>query len=305
MNTPDINHAVTTYLNHLSVERGLATNTVDAYRRDLAVYAAHLSARGVDHMADIRPDDVASFPESMVGKAASSVARAMASVRGFHQFYAQETGTTNPAQHVHPPKIPQRLPHVLTIEQTTALIEAASDGSALTSLRDRALLEFLYATGARISEAVRLTADDIDPHDQLVRLFGKGSKERIVPLGRYALDALNAYCVRGRPALAARGSGTSAIFLNTRGKQLSRQSAWLIVQQAARRAGLQEHVTPHTLRHSFATHLLEGGADIRVVQELLGHSSVTTTQIYTHVSAQTLREVYTASHPRALHSQVG
>jgi integrase/recombinase XerD len=200
---------------------------------------------------------------------------------------------------VSPPRPPARLPKAISIEDVERLLSAASLGDTPASLRDRALLEVLYGAGARISEAVGLDVDDIDAQEGVVRLFGKGGKERLVPLGSYAAEAVSAYLVRGRPALASKGKGTAAIFLNQRGGRLSRQSAWSTLRAAAERAGLSGHLSPHTLRHSFATHLLDGGADVRVVQELLGHASVTTTQIYTMVTVQRLREVYAQSHPRA------
>jgi len=232
---------------------------------------------------------------------ASSAARTVVAVRGFHRFLLLEgTVTTDPAHDVRPPAAPQRLPKAISVAEVEQLLEAASFGGTPGALRDRALLELLYGSGARIGEAVGLDVDDLDLGSGLLRLRGKGSKERIVPVGRYAVDAVGAYLVRVRPDLAARGRGTAAVFLNTRGGRLSRQSAWTVLQAAGGRAGLAAHVSPHTLRHSFATHLLEGGADVRVVQELLGHASVTTTQIYTRVTADTLREVYAAAHPRAL-----
>jgi integrase/recombinase XerD len=205
----------------------------------------------------------------------------------------------DPAGAVSPPRPPSRLPKAISIEDVERLLEAASVGDTPASLRDRALLEVLYGSGARISEAVGLDVDDIDAEEGVVRLFGKGSKERIVPLGSYAAQAVAAYLVRGRPAFAAKGKGTPAVFLNQRGGRLSRQSAWAALRTASHRANLPGHLSPHTLRHSFATHLLDGGADVRVVQELLGHASVTTTQIYTLVTVQRLREVYAQSHPRA------
>jgi integrase/recombinase XerD len=236
---------------------------------------------------------------------ASSAARTVVAVRGFHRFLLLEgLAPTDPAQEVRPPTSPKRLPKAIPLADVESLLEAASFGGTPSAVRDRALLEFLYGCGARISEAVGLDVDDLlledDADGGLVRLRGKGSKERLVPVGRYAVDALQAYLVRIRPDLATRGRGTPAVFLNTRGGRLSRQSAWTVLQAAAERAGLAAHVSPHTLRHSFATHLLEGGADVRVVQELLGHASVATTQIYTRVTADTLREVYAAAHPRAL-----
>jgi len=246
---------------------------------------------------------------------ASSAARTVVAVRGFHRFLQLEgTAGTDPAREVRPPTAPQRLPKAIPVHDVEQLLEAASFAGTPGSVRDRALLELLYGSGARISEAVGLDVDDLDLLDDappdavgggLLRLRGKGSKERVVPIGSYAVAALRSYLVRVRPELVRRGRGTPAVFLNTRGSRLSRQSAWTVLQAAADRAGLAAHVSPHTLRHSFATHLLEGGADVRVVQELLGHASVTTTQIYTKVTADTLREVYAASHPRALASGTG
>jgi len=232
---------------------------------------------------------------------ASSAARAVVAVRGFHRFLLLEgTATTDPAHEVRPPTAPRRLPKAIAVSEVERLLDGAADDGTPAGLRDRALLEVLYGSGARISEAVGLDVDDLDLEAGLLRLHGKGSRERIVPVGSYATGAARAYLVRARPDLARRGRGTPAVFLNTRGGRLSRQSAWAVLQATAERAGLAAHVSPHTLRHSFATHLLEGGADVRVVQELLGHASVTTTQIYTRVTADTLREVYAATHPRAL-----
>lgn len=245
--------------------------------------------------------------------ATSSAARTLVAVRGFHRFLAAEGLTHHdPAQAVAPPAPQARLPKAISLQAVERLLEGAhrpgETSDTPVSLRDRALLEVLYGTGARISEAVGLDLDDLDldgsdrdgqgERDAVVRLFGKGSKQRVVPLGSYAVRALQDYLVRGRPALAQKGTGTPAVFLNQRGRRLSRQSAWAAIQTAADRAGL-DHVSPHTLRHSFATHLLDGGADVRVVQELLGHASVTTTQIYTLVTVQQLREVYAQAHPRA------
>lgn len=296
-------------------------NTLAAYRRDLDRYAAYLASRGVAAPGDVQPQHVSDFVAALRTGAdgrpvltASSAARTVVAVRGWHRFMAREGVTpTDPAGDVRPPSAPKRLPKAISVDEVTRLLEAASVGDTPASLRDRALLEVLYATGARISEAVGLDLDDLpfsrmDPArlDQdgssdgvAVRLFGKGSKERVVPLGSYAVQALQAWLVRGRPAMAMAGRGTPAVFLNTRGSRLSRQSAWSVLRAAAGRAGVDGHVSPHTLRHSFATHLLEGGADVRVVQELLGHASVTTTQVYTLVTIDALREVYAAAHPRA------
>lgn len=289
------------FLAHLAVERSLSHNTVSSYRRDLAKYFSHLQARGIALIGDVGPEDVASFAECLEGMARASVARSMTAVRSFHAFVFEEGSTgANPAADVRPPKIPSRLPKAMDIDDVAALIAAGGAGEGPAPLRDRALLEVLYGTGARISEAVGLSVDDVDLAGASARLFGKGRKERVVPLGGYAVEAIDAYLVRARPSLASSGLGTPSLFLNTRGRPLSRQSAWAIIQNAAERAKLSVHVSPHTLRHSFATHLLQGGADIRVVQELLGHSSLSTTQIYTMVSRDTVREVYALAHPRAL-----
>lgn len=300
------------WLDHLRVERGAADNTLTSYRRDLARYGQFLDDHGISDPAAVRESDVTEFLASLREGAleraplsASSAARTLVAVRGFHRFLALEGVTdTDPAQGVAPPKVPKRLPKAISIKDVENLLSAASLGDGPAALRDRAMLEVLYGAGARISEAVGLDLDDIDRSDidrgqGSVRLFGKGSKERVVPLGSYALEAVTAYTVRARPSMALRGKGTPALFLNLRGRRLSRQGAWAAIHAAAERAGLGDTVSPHTLRHSFATHMLDGGADVRVVQELLGHASVTTTQIYTMVTVQHLREVYAEAHPRA------
>jgi integrase/recombinase XerD len=221
-------------------------------------------------------------------------------VRGLHRFALREgISEGDPAAAVRPPTPPRRLPRALPLDDVLALVEAAGFDGTPKALRDRALLEFLYGTGARISEAVGLDVDDLDPERAAVVLHGKGGKDRVVPVGSFAAQAVDAYLVRGRPVFAAAGRGAPALFLNSRGGRLSRQSAWTILQLTAERAGLPSAIGPHTLRHSFATHLLDGGADVRVVQELLGHASVTTTQVYTLVTVDRLREVYATSHPRA------
>ncbi len=300
--------AVQAYLEHLGVERGLSVNTLAAYRRDLARYLAHLESLGVSEAGQVREEHVSSFlaairsgSDSGAALTASSAARTLAAVRGLHRFLLLEGQTArDPAADVRAPTTPKRLPKAIGVADVERLLEAASLGGTPSAVRDRAVVELLYGSGARISEAVGLDVDELDLDESLVRLRGKGSKERVVPLGSYATAALEAYLVRVRPALARRGRGTPAVFLNLRGGRLSRQSVWAVLATAAERAGLSAKVSPHTLRHSFATHLLEGGADVRVVQELLGHASVTTTQIYTLVTADTLREVYVAAHPRAL-----
>ncbi|MGZ4603117.1 MAG: site-specific tyrosine recombinase XerD [Kineosporiaceae bacterium] len=307
--------AVRGYLAHLQVERGLAANTLAAYRRDLERYVAYLAGLGVRSPEEVREEHVTAFVAAIrtgddggTALVATSAARAVVAVRGFHRFlHLEGAAPSDPAGEVRPPSTPQRLPKALSVAEVERLLEAAGPDDGGTALRDRALLELLYGSGARISEAVGLDLDDVDGEAALLRLHGKGGKDRIVPLGSYAARALDAYLVRVRPGLAVRagtvrGAGP-AVFLNTRGGRLSRQSAWAVLQAAARRAGLGgpggHGVSPHTLRHSFATHLLEGGADVRVVQELLGHASVTTTQIYTRVTADHLREVYATAHPRA------
>ena len=302
--TSPLEAAVGDYLNHVRAERGLSANTVAAYRRDLASYVDFLAARGIDDAADVTAVEVSEFVRQLTaGRATSSVARHVASVRTFHQFALDEAlTTTNPAADVSPPRLGQRLPKALTIDQVTRMLEAP-DRTTPDGLRDAALLELLYGTGARVSEVCGLDVDDVtvaltDP-DAGLRLLGKGNKERMVPLGSYARSAVDAYLVRARTGLARAGSGSPALLLNQRGGRLSRQSAWAAIKRAAAAAGITEEVSPHSLRHSFATHLLDGGADLRVVQELLGHSSVATTQIYTLVTIEHLREVHAAAHPRA------
>ena len=299
--------AVRTWLTQLDVERGVSKNTLSAYSRDSRRYLDHLSAQGVTEPGQVTEAHVAGFlaalrtgDEDHPPLAASSAARSLVAIRGLHKFLALEGETANdPAGDVAPPTPPSRLPKAIGIDEVTRLLDASGVGDGALPLRDRALLEVLYGTGARISEAVGLDVDDLDLDSGAARLLGKGSKERVVPLGGYACEAVQAWLVRGRPELSAKGKAGPALFLNQRGARLSRQSAWAIITGAAERADLAGHVSPHTLRHSFATHLLEGGADVRVVQELLGHASVTTTQIYTMVTVQQLREVYAQSHPRA------
>jgi len=295
------------YLAHLRVERGVSGNTHAAYRRDLRRYCTWLAGRGITDLADVPEGLVRDFLAAVRSGddggrplAASSAGRALSAVRGLHRFAAAEGRVpTDVAAGVHPPVTRRTLPDTLTIEQVDALIRAAGATDGPVGLRDTALLEVLYGTGARISEAVTLARDDVDLDALTVRLFGKGSRTRVLPLGSAAATALEAWLVRGRPVLAARGRGTPVIFLNTLGRPLSRQSAWAVVQECARRSALPVHVSPHTLRHSFATHLLQGGADVRVVQELLGHASVSTTQIYTHVTIDAMRETWAMAHPRA------
>ena len=296
------------WLDHLRVERGSSGNTLSAYRRDLDRYQQFLDGRGIGDPAAVGEADVTEFLASLregttPGRppvSASSAARTLIAVRGFHKFLAVEGETPrDPAGAVPPPQAPKRLPKAISVNAVERLLSAAGTGGTPAALRDRAIVEVLYGAGARISEAVSLDVDDIDLEQGSVRLLGKGSKERIVPLGSFAREAVTAYRVRARPSMAVRGKGSAALFLNQRGGRLSRQSAWKAIHAAAERAGLGDKIGPHTLRHSFATHLLDGGADVRVVQELLGHASVTTTQIYTMVTVQRLREVFAEAHPRA------
>lgn len=314
--SPALRRAVRGYLDHLTVERALSANTIGSYRRDLERYLAVLAAAGIDDLAAVGPDEVSDYvaglrrgDDARPPLAAASAARAASAVRGLHRFALAE-GLVNQdaSRDVRPPTPPRRLPRALDVAEVLRLLEAANEptaggSQALLTLRDRALLEFLYGTGARISEAVGAAVDDLDPQSGTVLLRGKGGQCRLVPVGGYAVEALRAYLTRARPALVATGRGTPAIFVNARGNQLSRQGAWGILRHTAARAGLPVEgpraVSPHTLRHSYATHLLDGGADVRVVQELLGHASVTTTQVYTLVTVERLREVYASSHPRA------
>ncbi|TFB51096.1 site-specific tyrosine recombinase XerD [Cryobacterium tagatosivorans] len=295
--------AVDLFLRHVSIERGLAANTVAAYRRDLAVYTAWLAERELTELRDVTSGHVSEFVRYLGQReesplTASSIARMLSTVRSLHRFLLEESVVEIDVAHdTKPPKLGSRLPKAISIDQVAALL-AATDGEDVQQLRDKALLEMLYATGARVSEVINLNVDDV-LDEEVVRLTGKGDKQRIVPVGSYARAAMDAYLVRARPLLSARGKSTPALFLGIRGQRVSRQNAWLIIRAAAVRAGLEVEVSPHTLRHSFATHLLAGGADVRVVQELLGHSSVATTQIYTLVTADTLRDMYTTAHPRA------
>jgi len=318
---PTLAGLIQTYLDHLTVERGLSRHTVAAYRRDLSRYADYLAELGVTKPSQVTSAMIGSYAarlrEGVAGPngagwvepplANASVARAVIAVRSMHRFAAAEALTDeDPARSIRPPKPPRRLPKALSLEQVQAMLAVPATDTEV-GLRDAALLELLYGTGMRISEAVGLDVDEVsrlvrapvgEPAPGL-RVLGKGSKERVVPVGSYARAALDAYLVRGRPALMAHGRGTPALFVNTRGDRLSRQSAWAVMRSVAEKAGITADVSPHTLRHSYATHLLDGGADIRVVQELLGHASVTTTQIYTLVTIDHLREVFLTSHPRA------
>jgi integrase/recombinase XerD len=301
--------ALRTYLDHLAVERGLAANTLSSYRRDLRRYAEFLTESGLEDLDGVTEATVSAFLMRLregdtdhPPLSATSAGRTVVAVRGFHRFCVSDgLAASDPAAGVRPPPPARRLPKALPLADVEAILEAAGSPGTVLALRDRALLEVLYGTGARISEAVGLDVDDLDRVEGTALLRGKGGKDRLVPVGSYALAAVEAYLTRARPELASVGTSerAGAMFLNARGGRLSRQSAWTVLVKAADRAGVTRDVSPHTLRHSFATHLLEGGADVRVVQELLGHASVTTTQIYTLVTVDNLREVFAAAHPRA------
>lgn len=298
------NSFLTTYLNHLVVERGLAQNTITSYKRDIELYQIYLVEIGRT-FADISTEEVSGFigwlRKRKLGE--SSIARNIVSIRNFHKFVAKEFAIPDPAREVLPPKIPKRLPKAISVAEITKLLES-KNGLGI-DLRDRALLEMLYASGSRVSELVAIDVDDLnnlvvdgDNAVLTMKVVGKGGKERLIPIGSFAQHAVAQYLTLMRPAIV-KSQKERALFLNSNGSRLSRQSAWQIVQNAARSAGIEAIVTPHSLRHSFATHLIDGGADIRVVQELLGHSSVTTTQIYTLVTIDKLRESYATSHPRS------
>ena len=296
-----VNEKISQYLNHLLVERGASTNTLKAYERDLRRYERYLEEINcVEITPQVIFDHVSQLRKSQLSE--SSIARAVVALRNFHQFVSNESGIADPTIEVEVPKIPKRLPKALSINEVTSLIEScANEGSGI---RDRAIIELLYASGARVSELIKLDIDDVaevslaEKKTMTIKVRGKGDKERFIPVGSFAQAALSQYLVRIRPILLAH-SRERALFLNSFGGRLTRQSAWNIVVEAAERSGLAGKVSPHSLRHSFATHLLDGGADVRVVQELLGHASVTTTQIYTLITIDKLRESYATAHPRS------
>jgi integrase/recombinase XerD len=305
-----IERHVQRFLDHLLVERGLSAHTIAAYRRDLARYAAFLRERGRRDVAEVSERDVTAHiahisqpREDGSSYRATSVVRALSSIRAFHRFALREGDAEgDPTAGVLRPRLPKRLPKPLSVEEVTRLL--AQPDRSPAGIRDRAVLETLYGAGLRVSELVGLDVDDVDLEGGSVRVLGKGGKERDVPIGRYAREAISAYLTRVRPTIATRRS-RAALFLNLRGGRLTRQGCALILESHARAAGIAKRVSPHTLRHSFATHLLEGGADVRVVQELLGHASVATTQVYTLVTEEHLREVYYTSHPRARRRRKG
>ena len=303
----DLNQSILAFLDHLRIERGLSENSLKSYGRDLKYFQEFLN--GIrKSIAEINSETLIDFEVWLRDRslAISSINRTNSAVKSFLIYCAREYQFNLPTGEITSHKIARKLPKALTVEEIALLIESARSVSDVTSLRDVALLEILYSTGGRVSEVIGINIADLSKiesdHEvvQTIKLRGKGSKERIVPIGSFALSALDDYLVRVRPNLSARsGKSESALFLNTRGGRLSRQSAWKIVLQAAQSCGLDGKVSPHVFRHSYATHLLDGGADIRVVQELLGHSSVTTTQIYTLVTIDKIRQSYSSAHPRA------
>ena len=307
MTDSELNRDAERFLIHLTVERGLAANTLAAYRRDLRRYVGFLRSRGILKAAQVDDIVVRSFIASVSASThgpdeapykATSVSRVLSAVRSFHRFLVGEgIAAQDPTREVVRPRVPRPLPHPLGVEEVRRLIEAP-DRSTPTGLRDRAILEVLYGAGVRVSELTGLDVDDLDLEGGFVRVVGKGGKEREVPIGRHAQHAVGTYLTRARPSLVDQRT-RGALFLNTRGGRLSRQACAKLLGSYASRVGIGRRVSPHDLRHSFATHLLEGGADVRVVQELLGHASVATTQIYTLVTKEHLREVYYTAHPRA------
>lgn len=302
-----IDKAIGEYLFSIRIERGASRNTVEAYSRDLGEYAAFLRQHGIEDVSDVVSDDVLAFESHLceMGFAPSSSKRKMSAVRGLHRFLVREgEAPLSPAELVRLPKVPDKLPDVISIDQACRLLDSV-DGQDFLSLRNRAILEVLYGCGIRVSEACDLNLADMRLDEGFFRVRGKGDKERMVPISGFALESLEAYLTRARPSLSLKASPESrapsmlgAAFLNSRGLRLTRQGMFGIVRAAADACGI-EGVHPHTLRHSFATHMLEGGADLRVIQQILGHSDIATTQIYTHVDRQHLREEYVFAHPRA------
>ena len=302
-------NALQSFLDHLTIERGLSSNSISAYRRDLAKFSDFLDKEKLD-FERLSEDEIISFEVWLkgLGMAVTSINRNISALKSFYKYLAQEFSTNNPVSAVLSSKVPRRLPKALTIKEITSLIDSTKREGDPISLRDHAIIELLYGTGARVSEIVGIDINDFAQSDvegnpiTTLKLRGKGSKERIVPLGSFAKNALDEYLVRIRPNLLSKSKSArveTALFLNQRGSRLSRQSAWQMISDAADSTGLSGKVSPHVFRHSYATHLLDGGADIRVVQELLGHSSVTTTQIYTLISIDKIQQTYITAHPRA------
>ena len=302
---PSFDLAASSFINHLQIERGLAANSIAAYRRDLTKFQSFLDGTALH---EVSPATIGDFESSLRAAKLSvaSINRIDSTLRSFFKHLQLEYGLTDPTLEIAPSKSARRLPKALTIAQILSMIEVSYRESDPITLRDQAMLELLYSSGARVSELIGINLNDLsvaqtsEGEITTLKLRGKGSKERIVPLGSFATKAINDYCVRIRPGLLAKNpKNNPALFLNSRGGRISRQSAWQMVLDAAKSSGITEHVSPHVFRHSYATHLLDGGADIRVVQELLGHASVTTTQIYTLITIDKVRESYSMAHPRA------
>ncbi len=302
---PSFDLAASSFINHLQIERGLAANSIAAYRRDLTKFQSFLDGTALH---EVSPATIGDFESSLraVKLSVASINRIDSTLRSFFKHLQLEYGLADPTLEIAPSKSARRLPKALTIAQILSMIEVSYRESDPITLRDQAMLELLYSSGARVSELIGINLNDLsvaqtsEGEITTLKLRGKGSKERIVPLGSFATKAINDYCVRIRPGLLAKNpKNNPALFLNSRGGRISRQSAWQMVLDAAKSSGITEHVSPHVFRHSYATHLLDGGADIRVVQELLGHASVTTTQIYTLITIDKVRESYSMAHPRA------
>ncbi len=307
MKSLNFDSSLNPFLDHLSIERGLATNTISAYGRDLIKFSEYLTQRSIA-LADVTPTVLLEFRTSLraLGMARSSITRIESTLRTFFKHLQREVGMVDPTTEIEPSKATRRLPKALTIDQVLSMIQATERAGERLALRNRAILELLYSSGARVSELIGVNVSDIsivsndEGETASIKLFGKGGKERIVPLGSFATCAIDSYRVRVRPDLARKsGKTTNALFLNSRGGRISRQSVWQLVVETAKSVGIKEEVSPHVFRHSYATHLLDGGADIRVVQELLGHTSVTTTEIYTLITIDKVRETYALAHPRA------
>ncbi|WP_107949747.1 site-specific tyrosine recombinase XerD [Lysinibacillus parviboronicapiens] len=298
----DFHYAIEDYIHFIQVERQLSINTLASYRRDLENYVQFLQeAEGMSSFHKVERTTILRHLEQlrMQGKTSRTVARHISSIRSFHQFLLREKRTeTDPTVHLEMPTIEQKLPNILSIEEIESLL-IAPNRSKPQGVRDVAMLELLYGSGMRISELIALDLADIHLTMGFVRVFGKGGKERIIPLGKSALSALSAYLDGARGQLQGKYPKTDAFFINQRGKRLTRQGCWKLMKEHALKAGIQHELTPHTLRHSFATHLVENGADLRAVQEMLGHADISTTQIYTHISKTRLSEVYKQFHPRA------
>jgi integrase/recombinase XerD len=293
--------AIEDFLHYLIVERGLSKNTIDSYKRDLSKYLHHLNKNeNITTWSEVRRNHIVEYLYQLKdnGRASATIARNIASIRSLHQFLIRErVSEHDPSIHIDSPKAERKLPKTLSPGEVDALLSVPQNNTPF-GIRDLAMLEMLYATGIRVSELVNLNLSDVHLTMGFIRCLGKGDKERIIPIGKMATDAVQAYLERGRGMLVKRKQ-TDALFVNHHGNRLSRQGFWKILKALAREANIIKTLTPHTLRHSFATHLLENGADLRSVQELLGHADISTTQIYTHISKTRLKDIYSAYHPRA------